>query len=66
MGFLQQRRMRDVIKATCNISFQYMFKTLADDIKAGLNRILTRPSWPESIDIGFKLGFPFGFERKLD
>ena len=55
--------MVDVIEATFNIRVQHIFVLFADITKDGGNRIMGTASWSEPIAVGFKHGFPLGFDR---
>ena len=57
--------MVDVVEATFNIGVKHIFALVVDIKKDGCNRIMGTASRSETIAVGFKQGFPLGFESKL-
>ncbi len=58
--------MRDVIEASGDIRIQHVLRLKADGVENGFFGILGATAWAKSIAVGFKVGFPFWFERQLD
>src|SRR5260370_29649097 len=54
--------MIDVIEATFNIRIKHIFALIAYIVENRCNRIVSTASRSEPIAVGFKQGFPFGFE----
>src|SRR5919201_2384472 len=58
--------MVDPVEAFGNIGVEPIVGCMAQGREHGFDRIVTGSAWAKAIAVGFKAGFPFGFERRLD
>src|SRR5215813_2965080 len=58
--------MFDAVEAFCNVGVEGIFGFMANGRENGADRIMTGSAWTKSITVGFKAGFPFGFEGRGD
>src|SRR5712692_12037240 len=58
--------MIDAVEAFCDVGVEGIFGFMANGRENGGDRIMTGSAWTKSITVGFKAGFPFGFEGRFD
>ena len=56
----------DALEALFDISLEHVLWGVLDAEKDGSDSIMGGASWPEPVGVGFKLGFPFRFQRQRD
>ena len=60
----EERGVIDLVETVFDVSLQHILRGVLDAEENGSDRIMGGTPRPEPIGVGFKLGFPFGLQRR--